>query len=423
MKKLLYLSSIVALLASCLTEKNADPGKPSTFVRYFNGGNNDFAKLAEETSDKGIIILGTTEITNEDLTKRYNIKLVKTDEYGNVIWQNLYPADFAVTAENISGQGLLQLTTGGTTSGFLVIGKKIISPERSEMHLIQVSDNGELVNQKTIDFSSIILPGSAIQGQAIQLNNNGNYLVLGVFQAVPDPVTGKIDENNMVLAELDKADLSIKWVKKYGAGKASLSNKIYLDGSNNVVWSGTVTRNASSDIRLVKTAQNSLNTIFDLQIGSPNFQETGNDICRYGNGFAVVGATNEKTGVDDDILLKFLADDGSEVKSVSFGFGDTDIGNSVISGRGGVVVLGTSKAIPEDLGGRGEEDYYLAKYDAFGNALWSAPKIFGSKNKDTGASVRQLSDGSLLILGTTEFGGVNRNTMMLMKADSEGNIE
>ena len=77
--------------------------------------------------------------------------------------------------------------------------------------------------------------------------------------------------------------------------------------------------------------------------------------------------------------------------------------------------------MPEEFGGRGEEDYYLIKVDAFGNEVWPAPRVFGSQNKDTGASVRQMSDGSLLVLGTTIFGNVN--TMMLMKADSEGNIE
>lgn len=417
MKIILYYLSIVALLSSCLSEKNADPGKPNTFVRYFNGGNDDYAKVAEETSDGGIIILGTTEISDKtDLSaKTYKIKLIETDEYGNVIWQTIHP-DFT-SVQSFKGHSLLQLPKGG----FMVIGESVLTGGKTDMYILEVDANGVIVNEKTIDFGITVVANSlSIQGKAIQLSTtdkkkidegNYNYLVLGAIPGAAD---------NMVLAELDKSDLSVKWVKKYGAGTSSLSNKIYLDAFNNVFWSGTVTR-SSSDIRLVKTAQNSLSTIFDLPIGKPDFQEEGIDICRYGFGFAVVGNTNESIAGGQDILFKILAEDGSELLSKSFGFGDTDTGNSVTSTRGGIVILGTSLAVPLDSGGRGEEDYYLMKFDAFGKRVWPKPRVFGSKNRDLGASVRQLTDGSLLVLGTTDFGGVK--TMMLMKADSEGNIE
>jgi len=414
MKKILYLS-VFALLSSCLTEKNADPGKPLTFVRYFNGGNNDFAQVAEETltsgtGDKGIIILANTEITNTETgANKYRIKLIKTDEYGNSVLQSVYPSDFS-SLESIRGHSLLQLASGG----FLVIGESIkttANTQISQMHVLEVGSDLKPVTAttKAIDFSTFVSPLLSVQGQAIQINEKGNYLVLGAIQSLTD---------NMLLAELDKSTLAINWVKKYGAGTSTLSNKIFLDASNNVFWSGTVTR-SSSDVRLVKTTQNSLNTVFDLPIGAPNFQEEGKDICRYGFGFAVVGTTNEIDGVNQDILFKVLAEDGSVLFNKPFGFSETDIGNSITTARGGLIILGSTIA-PEEIR-RGEEDYYLIKVDAFGNEVWPAPRVFGSKNRDTGASVRQMSDGSLLVLGTTVFGGVR--TIMLMKADSEGNIE
>ena len=221
MKKILYLS-VFALLSSCLTEKNADPGKPSTFVRYFNGGNNDIAQVAEETSDKGIIVLGTTEIFNDatGLTS-YKIKLIKTDEYGNVVWQKVYP-DFSNATQSLRARSLLQLSTGG----FMVIGESVLANGKTEMYILVLKADGtQDPASKTIDFSSVVASTLSIQGQAIQLNNNGNYLVLGAIQDVSD---------NMLLAELDKSNLSIKWIKKYGAGTSTLSNKIFLDASSNV---------------------------------------------------------------------------------------------------------------------------------------------------------------------------------------------
>ncbi len=424
MKKILPLVVFV-LLTSCLTEKNATPGKPNTFVRYFNGGYNDNAVVAEETSDQGVIILGTSTVSLVDgnaTVETNKIKLIKTDPYGNVEWQKVYPAEFTPTAKNIKAHSLIQLSTGISTSGYTIIGEQITGTgtnQVTDLYVLQVDANGEIVKETVVDFSGASVnlytkddpKPPFTQGQAIQLNSNGNFLVL---------VSTSGSKDNMILAELDKSDYSPKWAKKYGAGSSTLSNRLFLDASNYVFWSGTVTR-SSEDVRLVKAGQNSLNTLFDLPIGTPNFQETGNDICRYGFGFAVVGNTNETLAGDQDILFKVLADDGSELLSKSFGFSDTDNGNSICSAKGGVVILGTSRSVPAESGGRGDDDYYLMKFDAFGNEAWPSPRIFGSKNKDAGASVRQLSDGSLLILGTTDFGGLK--TMMLMKADADGNIE
>ena len=405
MKRILYLAFAV-LLSSCLSEKNADPGKPATFVRYFNGGNDDYAKVAEETSDGGIILLGTTKIVS--LTDSSKIKLIKTDNYGNLLFQKVYPANFK-SKINLSGNAMIQLASGG----FMVIGNYIQST-RTDLFILEVNSQLDSVKSRRVDFSAFGITES-ILGQAIQLNTNGNFLVLGSLKDVTKT------SNNMVLAELDKSNFSVIWARAYGNGESSLANKIYLDGSNNVFWSGTVTRNSSTpDIRIVKTAQNSIGTISDQFFGKAEFEEEANDICRYGYGFAIVGSTNESpTGTlgDQNIIFKIIAQDGiTELLSKSIAASsDTDTGNSISSVRGGLVILGTVKVAEQD-------DYFLTKYDAFGNQVWTTPRIFGNKSKnDRGASVRQLTDGSLLVLGTTDFGGVK--TMMLMKADSEGNIE
>lgn len=405
MKRFFYLAVLV-LLSSCLNEKNAEPGKPGTFVRYFNGGNNDYAQVAEETADGGIILLGTTKIAA--VADSSKIKLVKTDRYGTTLSQLVYPEFGSTTV--LAGNALLQLSSGG----FIVAGTQITA-SHSNLALVEVDSELTSGVLRTIDFAKDHNITESVQARAIQLNANGNYLVLASLQA---------DTYNMLLAEIDKTTFAINWVKKYGAGTSILDNKMFLDASSplpNIFWSGTVTRN-SSDIRLVKAAQNSINTIFDLPIGKPDVKEESRDICQYGFGFVVVGNTNEVTSTNptgnQDILFKVLTETGAELvsKTVSGeGYGEADTGNAVCSASGGFVILGTVKRA-------GQDDYFLMKYDGFGNNVWSEAKIFGNTTRnDAGASVRQLSDRSLLIFGTTFFGGVN--TMMLMKADADGNIE
>ena len=406
MKRFLYFA-VLAFLSSCLNEKNAEPGKPSTFVRYFNGGNNDYASVAEETSDGGIILLGTTRIASVNDSSK--IKLIKTDRYGNTLSQLVYP-EFGSDIV-LAGNALLQLSS----SNFIIAATQITASHR-DLAIIEAEETDGLLTKKAhqkIDFSaSPYFITESVQARAIQLNSNGNYLVLAALQA---------DTYNMLLAEIDKATLKINWVKKYGAGVSTLANRLFIaspvpaNALPNVYWSGTVIRN-SSDIRLVKAAQNSINTIYDLPIGKPGFKEEGRDICQYGVGFVVVGNSNE-TG-NQDILFKVLTESGAELLSKTISgeeYGDVDTGNAVCSTNGGFVILGT-------INRAGQDDYFLAKYDGFGTEVWAAPKVFGNTTRnDTGASVRQLSDGSLLILGTTFFGGVN--TIMLMRANSNGEIE
>jgi hypothetical protein len=404
MKRILHLS-VALFLSSCLIEKNIDPGKPGTFVRYFNGGNNDYAQVAEETLENDIIILATTRIdapaSPADSSK---IKLIKTDRYGSTLFQKLYPA-FGSTGLTLAGAALLQLPAGG----FMVAGTQITVAHR-DLYLLHVNDSLRSLEEKKIDFT--VPPfniSESVQAKAIQLNKNGNYLVLASVESTT---------YNMLLVEIDKSTFAINWVNKYGAGTSSLGHKIFLDATSplpNVYWSGTVTRN-STDIRLVKTAQNSLNTIFDLPIGRPEFIEQGRDICQYGLGFIVVGNSNETN--NQDILFKILTNTGSELfsKTVSGdGYGEADTGNAVCATNNGFVVLGSVKKT-------GQDDYFLMKYDGFGNDVWPKPIIIGNSSRnDTGASIRQLTDGSLLVLGTTVFGGLN--TIMLMKADSNGDVQ
>ncbi|MBY0434730.1 MAG: hypothetical protein K2U26_11525, partial [Cyclobacteriaceae bacterium] len=58
--KRLLIGSLGFLMISCLSESGKDPGKPSTFVRYYSGGTSDQAVDMRETADKGLAIIGNT---------------------------------------------------------------------------------------------------------------------------------------------------------------------------------------------------------------------------------------------------------------------------------------------------------------------------------------------------------------------------
>ena len=424
MKKILLISLIA--LSGCLKEENADPGLPDTFVKYFNGGFNDEAQDIKATSDGGYLMLATTTVRiNEVTDPYYKIKIIKTDRYGNQLWQKIYPAygpppapgeDQKIDSVSFRGRSLAILRDGaGLETGYVVVGDSIHARPNAQSHLlIMLTDiNGDSVNAATLKPGSPTLGDFAIQGKGVVVNTNGSYTVLG---AAVTPQTTK----DMYLAELSPS-LGLNWERTHGAGESTLADRLFTDNQN-YYWSGTVKKQGPSDIRFLKTPGDTENTLFDLEIGEPGFDETGNDMCTYGFGFAVIGTSDENG--DDDILFKRLTNEGQELASRLYGFPDqSEEGLSICQARdGGLVLVGSVNShVQADNTqiGRGGKDYYLIKINAFGDEEWS--RVFGSKNDDVGARVLANADGTYVIFGTTVWGGLR--TLSLIKTDTKGNIE
>ncbi len=412
MKKLYFL--FLLALVSCFSEEGVEIGASETFIRYFNGGNNDAAVAVAETSDQGYLILANS--TLED--GRSKIKLIKTDALGNKVWTQVYPEFIPTKGDPLfsrKGNGLYLIPGGG----YVVAGEDIDASGKSQLYVLVLDNDGKVTTER--QYASTL----SVRGIAINENQTGSSFVIlaNILNSL---------EDNMVAAEINKSDLSITWSRAYGSGDAAyLVNKLFLDTQNKLVWGGTVTRQNGADVRLVRTIQNSLNTDFDLPIGKPNFNEFGVDICRFGFGYAVSGSTDDTTTGEREILVQRLAEDGTIIFSANYPittpFNGQDvpvpgnkIGNAIASTRdGGLFIAGT---VPSDAGtgfGRGDLDYYLIKTDGFGNVLWQKP--IGSRDADRSVAVLQSSDGNLVLCGNTTLAGLG--TIMLMKMDSEGNVQ
>jgi hypothetical protein len=402
---------ILISLLGCLGEENVDPGNPETFVKYYNGGFDDVAHDIKKTADDGFILLATTEVKEtEGGESRFKIKLIKVDEFGTPQWTAVYPRyDSPIDSVSFKGRAIQIIKDGaGTETGFVIVGDSIQKEPGAQSHLrIMLTDmEGNVTRAKNFK------PDFAVNGNAVAINADGNFVVLGLGATV----TAQVNEN-MFLAELTP-NLELLWTKTYGAGASTLINKIFIDAEANIFWAGTVVKeNSRPDIRFLKVPHNSIVTFHDIEIGDPANSETGQDMCQYGQGFAVIGSIND--GGDDDILFKRLTQDGTELASQSFGFeNQAENGFSICqSNDGGLILLGSVDS--NATLGRGGKDYYLIKINAFGDKAWE--RIFGSKNDDFGNSILSLTDGSLMLFGTTSWGGLK--TLTLIKTNMEGNIE
>jgi hypothetical protein len=100
----------------------------------------------------------------------------------------------------------------------------------------------------------------------------------------------------------------------------------------------------------------------------------------------------------------------------TYGGANEDWGSSAKSVQqtsdGGYIVVGYTSAF---VGGK-EEDVYLIKTDAAGQALWT--RTYGGTDADRGSSVQQTSDGGYIVAGCTFVAGWTK--AYLIKADAAG---
>lgn len=386
---------------SCLTEDSADPGKGSTFIRYYNGGFDDQAQAFEEIDDNGFIILASTQITNNNVViQRSKIKLIKVDQFGNTLWQTLYPAfGDAANTSFYKGRGIIvERNTNGSVIGYTIAGDSIDrNTGVSYLYLMQTDAEGNFTRAKSLSLANV-------QGQSIA-KDNGGYLVLGSRMNTTE---------DMVITRFNGDNLSIDWTREYGEGGSSFVTGLVTDSQNNIFWGGTVNINNQTDMRLIKTVPKAIGTSFGLEYGLPGVNEETGGICysTFGPYFAFIGTTDEKGS--KDILYKKVSING-DIQTTKI-IGDESLpeeGNAICTtGDGGLLIIGTS-GLDE------ARDYYLIKLNHLGDVMWS--RTFGSKKPDRGVGIKQASDGSYVMLGSTTLGGLN--SIMLMKTDSQGNIE
>ncbi len=432
MKGLFTILTLFIIMFSC-KESGVPISKPSTFVRYFNDGNRNFAVDVLETSvkgDKGFLILSYSQPSGNI----GRINLTKTSANGNTLWEKYIESK---TLSDLKPSNIVAIKDNLEDTGYLIVGTSQNPSYGSRLFVARTDINGDLLSSadsssyytKSGDGSKFRLnQGVYLKGRGIAQTTNATNDFFVIAQVFDYSLLTSPD-TSIFLAQINGFNLKTVFTEKFLGNTSDLSSRLYLNYDLNpatnqtkLFWGGTRVDSKGTHLNFTRSGYGPLPQNVDWAQTYPNYNPDSyqeHDLCPYGSGYyGIIGARP-----DSVIFIQAdPSDAGKQLRKMAYPLANSTSqkGASICTKMSCSFMLLYTKDV--DAGGT-NTDYVLAKVDIEGNPTkdWPAPKKFGGKYLDTGKRVLQSSDGGYIVLGTTVLANVE--TVFFMKTDGGGNIQ
>jgi hypothetical protein len=339
----------------------------------YGGADDDYGRSVVETSDGGYAILGRTYIFGVGGKVYW---LIKTDELGNMAWNQTYEGTNYDEAHSV-----IETSDGG----YALAGNS---------HLVKTDELGNMEWNRTYRSNSLI--GTS----------DGGYALAGGASSLFD--AGSID---FCLVKTDELG-NMEWNQTYGGTGWDESYSLVETSDGGYALAGltnisNVIGYPKGDFWLVKTDETG-NMEWNKTYETPDGGYAYSVVEASDGGYAIAG---EK---DRDIWLVKTDASGNMEWNQTYDRGSRDEAFSLVeTSDGGYAIAGRTY----DSGA--ETNYvYLIKTDEFGTVEWE--RTYGGTGTDWGYSVVETSTGGYAIAGTTRSFGAGGADVWLIKTDEYG---
>lgn len=247
-------------------------------------------------------------------------------------------------------------------------------------------------------------------GASVQQTTDGGYIIAGRTESFGAGMT------DVYLIKTD-ADGNEVWSTTFGwaSNERGYDVEQTTDGGYVVVGYTYSFSSGSSDVLLIKTDANGVETWSEIY-GTTSTREEGRSVLQTADGgYAIVGYKYTPGPEMEDVYLVKTDDVGGKIWEQTFGEERDDKGFDICpTADGGHVIVGYNSD-PNTTGC----DVYLIKLDSLWVKSWE--RNYGGSLYDEGHSVQQTSDGGYIIAGRTDSFGAGDNDFYLVKTDADGN--
>ncbi len=314
-----------------------------------------------------------------------------------------YPADILLTSDN------KYVIAGSTNSKDFDVTQ---NRGGEDVWVVKLDEDGKILWQRTYG-------GTGNEGAtSIKQTKDGGYMLLGVTNSIDGDFIATKGGLDIFFSKLD-AQGNILWTKIYGGNKYDFGGSFFETKTGEFVIGITSTSDSLDfninygdyDIWVLKTSPKG-DIIWKRHFGGTNYDFSGEIIQAEKNNYLLVGATGS---VDRDMIVQKdsmeskrdfwikLDTSGNLIWHNAYSFypfGYYTSIHSVKSDSTGYIGVGGAKTQGNYKIDHYSNEMFVIRVDKNGNPIWR--KMLGGVGVDYASDVEILSDGSIVILGTTD---------------------
>ncbi|MEO0900894.1 MAG: hypothetical protein AAFY00_02350 [Bacteroidota bacterium] len=210
--------------------------------RYFGGTNNDRSFGVVEANDGGLVMVGASESDDFDISNSkgsYDFWVVKVSAKGEMLWEKSFGGTGIDKAYAVvKTQDNAYAVVGNTFSVDTDVSK---NNGESDVWLIKVSDNGNLLWEKTFG-------GTAFDAaRGLDVSSEGGFVIAGNSKSLDGNATENNGENDLWIIKTD-AEGNILYEKSFGGTDLDFGFDALEDNNGNLVLVGETSTSLSSEI-------------------------------------------------------------------------------------------------------------------------------------------------------------------------------
>jgi hypothetical protein len=326
-----------------LVKTDADGNE--TWSKAFGGNNVNWGYRAQQTTDRGYIVVGTSW---KSAGNGSDVLLIKTDTDGNKLWRKIFGA-------GMRDRGYFVYQT--MDCGYIITGETMPSRGgKGDVYLIKTDIDGNEVWGKALGGRNMD------RGYSVQQTRDGGFIIVGEMESAG---SGKID---ILLIKTDAHGQEI-WSKTFKEEHDATGRSVQQTTDGGYIIAGTIwgLSGKGSDVLLIKTNPDG-NKLWAATFGGSHGDNGYSVQQTLDGGYVVAGNTWPfgKIGSSSVYLIK-TDGNGGKVWAKTFGGQRFAYGYSVCqTADGGYIIAGKTNSLGAD-----DDKIYLIKTDPNGKERWS----------------------------------------------------